>query len=228
MFLLEIFAFGTMWFWILLALFAFIVMIEIANEYITASAVTIALFIVLMFLCGNFTFTWIKENPTTLLSILGIYLVGGVVVSAIKWAFWSRDAKDHYDEIKTEYIKRNKLGIPVSAVIPPENRADFRDFLEDRVRSTKIDPEFIIPQVGKNKELVITWMAFWPWIAFWSLFSDVFRRIWIETFRAVQKVYQSFSNLMFRNALADLVIVPVEVPANDQPSSNNERDLRRS
>lgn len=213
--LYELIVFGGIWFWILVGIAAIALLAEIVNEKFTAAFVTMLAFFGIIVGFSKIDWHWFVDNKVTLFYAAGIYLVAAVVTSIVKWYFYGRDAREKYNEFRSGFLSRR--GLSDTSQIPEEHRVQWASELKEFVRyasyskgfsvhsDTVVTTEHLIPQARYHKALITGWMAWWPFVAFWSLFDDFFRRLWEVLYRLCSKGYQRISNMAFSGVEADLV-----------------------
>ena len=213
--LYELIVFGGLWFWIIAAIAFIALLIEIVNERFVAAFFTMLAFAAIIVGFSNVNWHWFVENKVTLFYAAGLYLVAAVVTSVVKWYFYGRDARENYNKFRANFL--SKRGLSDTSSIPEEHRVEWsaklRDFIATSSYSqnttiysdTIITPEHLIPQARHHKALITGWMAWWPFVAFWSLFDDFFRRLWEVIYRLCSRGYQRISNMAFSGVEADFV-----------------------
>jgi len=213
--LYELIVFGGIWFWILVGIAAIALLAEIVNEKFTAAFFTMFAFVAILVGFSKIEWHWFVDNKITLFYAIGFYLVAAVVTSIVKWYFYGRDARERYNEFRSKFLARR--GLSDTSQIPEEHRiqwlSELRNFITHSPYSggfsiysdTVITTEHLIPQARHHKALITGWMAWWPFVAFWSLFDDFFRRLWEVIYRLCSKGYQQLSNMAFRGVEADFV-----------------------
>lgn len=211
----EFLILGGIWFWMVIGVAAILLMIEIVHEKFVAAFFTLLGFAALLSCFTKIQWSWFAENQM-LLIYLGIgYLAGAVITSFVKWHFFSRDARDRYDEIKATFLRERKLAD--DGPIPDEHKNAWLRVLDNRYNNGSAyyrdenDPlknvitlAQIVPQARHNKARITGWMAWWPFVAVWSILDDFFRRVWEVLYRWCQKIFQMISNFNFRGVDQDL------------------------
>lgn len=208
----EFFILGSMVFWVFSFIFAIIMLAEVVHEKYGAAFVTFLIFCGIVFGFSNVSFSWFIEHQYYLLSLVSGYLVGAVVTSFVKWYFFVSDAKDRYNEFKYDYLRKN--GVNDSDQIPDNLKKDYQNLIASHYNlkqtwdknghlNSTVKSYELIPNVRTNKERIIGWMAYWPFVVFWSLFNDVFRRILETMYKLVSKAYQNISYLIFKDIIND-------------------------
>jgi len=210
--LFVLFTFGSLPFWLLLAVASAVIVYGLESEEFGLPVGTFIATIVLLCIGGDL----ISVLPATINypklligSIIG-YVLAGVTFGIVKWVFHSLSIKHDYEETKREWLSvRNISG----NIVPDELKTKFSDFLRNGLRWNKmklIDGKrvtviHVVPEAWDHKSLIINWMAWWPWCFFWSIFDDILR----EVFRCCQVWTHDFMNwttrLVFRNIENDFL-----------------------
>jgi len=209
----ELFTFGGVFFWVLVAVFFIAVLSQVVYEKFSIAFFTVLGFFAILFAFSGVKWSFFTENKQVLIYGGIAYLLGALITSFLKWYFYVRDARDSFDEIKENFLERNgqkgEKSIPdnlknewirhLRSKYPHKNHFEQDDFKPTPVRIAEI-----IPSAKDNKARIIGWMGYWPFVAFWSLMDDVFRRIWETMYRLVSSSYQYVSNFVFRGVAEDL------------------------
>lgn len=204
--LYELVALGSIFCWILVGLFIILVTAAAVNEKYGLGFICVLAFGAFMALFSNFKFSWFSENRELLYWGVGIYLVGALVTSVYKWYFYVRDARDLYDSRKAKFLERN--GVNPTGAIPDNLKNEWFNSIRDQYLRNysygqNVTINDVIPSVRNNKERLIGWMAYWPFVIFWSLFDDIFRRVWETLYRLCSRGYQTLANITFRGVDKD-------------------------
>lgn len=212
--LLELLTLGSFWFWLVFIGLIVILFIEVINEAWGASFMTFLGSVLFIALFTSFKFSWLQEHKPELLFGVGAYFVLGVVVALIKWHFLARDARDEYDQMKVDFFQYNDLPQNPKAVVPVEMREKWVKYVSDKkniycsAEKTATIIDRLIPKARDNKEKIVGWMAYWPFVAIYSLFHDIVRRIWESIYRWFASFFQSIANFAFRGVSEDLTFAP--------------------
>ena len=101
-----LFAFGTLWFWILVAVATVVVFAFTEYEKGWGAFLTLAATIVALHIWGELNiFKWVTANPL----MVGLYVVGYFAAGAFwgvsKWWFYVKDQREKYDEAFAAFKK---------------------------------------------------------------------------------------------------------------------------
>lgn len=211
--LLLLFAFGTMGFWVLLAL-ASCLLIGLL-EFTKSGWATFTLFatLVILYWAGNFTFHWIGEHPYLFaLYILG-YLVTGAGWAIFKWWRFVVNLVEKYNDRKSKFLKERRIR---EVVIPDEFKAEWarhvRDFY-DRYQPYTVqvlNDGIVPPDPNNHKEEIYLWITFWPWSMLWFVLDEPVRKTVRAIYRSIRNSLVRISEHAFQSTKADFSIESVE------------------
>jgi len=166
--MMELFAFGTIGFWILSAVLFVMVIISLEYEEWgggVATASFIGFFLILYFFGGKeFVMgigSYIKHNTGTIIGFGLAYLGIGLVWSFVKWYFYLLGKKDYITENNVTHI------------------------------------ENYIPKAKDNKGRIISWMSYWPFSAFWTIINDPIKRMFRFIYARFENLYDKMEKKMF-------------------------------
>lgn len=218
--MLTLFAIGTFWFWVLLAVHFCVLLALIEYEKVgwaTFSLITV--FAALHFL-GDFNVVSAAFlNPIAAAMVLGGYFVAGTAWSIVKWWFYVRRCREEYDEMKAAFLQSRAVE---GSVIPEQYKKQWKEQLEGAYRYhtsrrlTYSPAGGIIPKAGDHKGRIMTWMCYWPWSAVWTLINDPVKRLFKQIYLQIQGLLQAISNSAFRGVEDDLKEPPAPPPG-DEP-----------
>lgn len=175
--ILDLFIFGSFWFWFLSSIIFVLMIILAENETGFWPTVLMIGTIVLMHFANNgIIFSWINTNPWSFLIYVFLYFLIGVVWSFIKWYFYLANKRD---EIKEDIKNNSNI-----------------DYHLTRFDST-LDATY-------NKRNIIRWMSYWPFSLIWTLMNDPIRKMFKIIYTYFSNLYQKMSNHMFKNVKIEL------------------------
>lgn len=193
---MELFVFGTFWFWALfilanLILFAF-------TEFKSGGLATMLVVFVLCLLqwYGDIhVFTFIFENPLICV-LLGVgYFATGTAWSVVKWWFYVKQQKRLYDEVRHRFcIDKN---LDENNPIPDDFKDAFKSYC---VYNSRIE---ICPQVSNHKSDVFLWIGYWPWSMLWTILNDPITRLIKNIYHMISGFLQKISNSIFAGTERD-------------------------
>ena len=169
-----IFAFGTLYFWLLLlAAIAFIIY-SIESEWGgTGATVTMVVTFCLLYFLGEkdhvgTVFSFILDHPGMTLAMMFGYLVFGVLWSVRKWYLYVKRKKDRS-------LKSIKQGDTY-----------------DLVSKSSLD-------VAYHRGRIISWMCYWPFSLTWMLINDPIREVYKFAFEKVRRIYEGIAERAVRD-----------------------------
>lgn len=170
-----IFAFGTLYFWLLLLAAIAFVIFSIESEWGgTGATVTMTITFCLLYFLGSgphigTILSYAVNNPgTVVLSMLG-YLFIGVIWSIKKWY---------------AYVKKKKL-----KSIEKLKTGDTWSILS----KSELDLKY-------HKGRIISWMCYWPFSVLWMLVNDPIREVFNFLFEKIKGIYSRIAE----NAIKDV------------------------
>lgn len=191
----TLFAFGTFWFWGLLALETIVLLTCIEYEHGTFSTLSVVAFFTLLYFFGGFNaLQYGYQNPLKVLMYFGGYLGLGVLWSIGKWWSYTSRQREHYDEAREKFLEErgNNGGMT------DELRYEWEDYVEKYRIEYK-------PKARNHKKRLVMWATYWPWSLAWTLLDDVVKRFLNFAIRKLQRVYQAISDYSFRGTEADFL-----------------------
>ena len=171
----EIFAFGTVWFWILTAaaIIAIVAFVENDEEQNgTGATITLGIFLAGLIFLGNSEFFrgilhFIVNNPGMIIGMFVGYLALGVVWSFVKWYLFLNK--------KVAYANEHELTLKDSEI-----------------------------SYKNNKSRIITWMSYWPFSAAWTAINNPVKKAFEFLSEKLSGGYQKMSDSMLKNVKANM------------------------
>ncbi len=175
---LDIFIFGTVWFWLLCAGVFFSIVFLIEGDFTKgethgtlASFVLIGFGLVYFFLGSNEhvlnLVNYIKANPVDIVMYVGGYYLAGVIWSFIKWFFFLKfQAAKEQDKIDKGF-----------------------------------DQHFTIPKASEYKSTILAWMSYWPFSLTYTLTWKFFHNATEFIYMHVETLYNKVSNYVFADVI---------------------------
>lgn len=175
----EFFVFASFWWWFLFGAFFLLEVLFVESDKPSAATLTMIIFAVMIVLFGDVSFTWIRDNPGTIVAVIVGWFLAGTVWSVVKWYFFCLNIRDKY------------LAWSADQSTPP-SASDVRYW------AAKQDLIEFPPQAIQQKEQIITWMVYWPFSATWTLLNDPVRRLFNMIYRKISKALQEISDKVFK------------------------------
>jgi hypothetical protein len=204
--MLELFVFGTFWFWALVAAEIILLFVLVENETGVGATVSLLVFAALLQFCGNVDIIgFVRTNPLTIVAGLIAYFILGTVWGIIKWRLFCQDSLDEYEEAKAEFLRG--LGLPSGTkIIPDEHKTAWANRLQNARKY--VNGNYVsladIPQAKDHKSRILRWMSFWCVSIIWSFMHDFVTRIFNSIYRSIAEFLQRMADSMFANVREDL------------------------
>lgn len=128
--LVGVFAFGTLWFWVLLAALTILMIGLTENEKGLWATVSIVGTLLLLQWLGDIkVFTFTRDNLLWAVLYFAGYVLIGTAWTVCKWWFYVRNERARYDELKAGYVK-NHLGDARSKTDPGQDKERWKEMLK--------------------------------------------------------------------------------------------------
>ena len=171
--MLEIFALGTIWFWMLCGAAFVIITAFVEAGYPGRATWAVILFFALVHFLGGLKFVnWVIENPGVFFSTIAVYFVVGTIYCLIKWYFFLLNKKDEYkknDEVKKSRTHYGNAELPLKP-------SDYRYEL-------------------------VGWIIYWPFSCVWTIINDPVKRIATSIYLQIEGILQKMSDNVFKDVL---------------------------
>lgn len=168
---MAIFAFGTIFFWLLIVLTVILMTAFVEKEDQTGTGATITFLVSMALMCflGNLEafkslLNYVTENPGTIIGLGLLYIVLGVVWSFFKWYFYLSAIREEYKNSSYE-VEKSLISINSSS----------------------------------NKTRVLVWMSYWPLSTIWTIINDPIRKMYKHILYKLSGFYQNISDRMFKD-----------------------------
>ncbi len=179
--------FGVMFFsgWlttIFSIIFVLALIIEVANEKYVLGYVSLFGYSLALAIFTNinpFAYAW--HNPWDAAGFVFGYFAIGAIYSIIKYRPWLSEIMERVREIKLEFIKLNSLNIEATEAIPAELTKAWQQYLANNIGYTDYNRIKSGFGPGSQKELILNWIAFWPFSAVGLLIAEPLEKLvnWI-------------------------------------------------
>jgi len=178
------------WFWSLAIIEFCLLTWFVEEELVAASVISLILFVVgIWWLADIPVWTWIRDNPLTLMKYFIAYIVLGVGWSFWKYFFMLKESR----RIIKEHLKKYEN-------IPPEERAPWKEYLS---RVTSYNSGISGTFEDSTKSLTF-WAVFWVPSMVWTILNDPIRKLFNFIIHDLFiGVYQKMYNKMVGELLKD-------------------------
>lgn len=188
----ALFAFGTIWFWTLIAIASFVLMATIEHEKGWLATFTIIGTLLLVhYGMDKQLFGSMFAHPLITGScVLGYFLVGAAW-GVVKWWFFVKSQREAYDEARKLFAEHRSK----PKVQPPE-----RDWNYYTSAGGYCGIYFNYKPKPKDfKSRIMMWMTYWPWSMVWTVINDPIRK----AFRAIFTYVSSTLNRISESGFSD-------------------------
>lgn len=147
---------------------------------------------------------FVKDNTVASLGYVGLYVVGGVAWSFVKWFSYLRNYRDQFRDYKTKFLTGQGLPLTTS-IVEPTLLKTFKDWLGSDYHWRRGDVNLLglqnleRPRARNNKGRIVAWCSYWPLSAIGTVLNDPVRRFFTWLFNAFSSLYQRMSDYVFRN-----------------------------
>ncbi len=201
--MIELLAFGTLWFWLFLGL-TFALMVALTEYEKPGWALTsiVAGLVLLNWANNGSVLSWIIHHPIYVAGGFVGYFVIGVLNARYKWGKLVYQCRQKLDDLVSEFLKERKLeGKTIPAELEDEWADHFSHFKSHNYYDVSSGtPTAEKPLLKTHKALVTTWIAYWPWSVFWTLLNDPIRWAVEEIVNAIKGWFQGVADDAFKDA----------------------------
>lgn len=183
------------WFWITLVAVVALIICEATESPIAATITVVAGVLALQFIGGIDLWTYLKENPLNIIKMVGLYFGIGAGWCVTKWWLYALNRRDGYREQKRKFCKSYKLN---DGIIPDDMKNAFRNSFHPHCLRDDYPPK-----VGKHKERIVRWIAYWPSSVIWTIINDFVQRIAKSIYNLISSTLQRISDKVFEKDLVE-------------------------
>lgn len=195
--------FGGFWFWLSVAVASIVLIRVIEEDDALPGFIVLAVTAVIFMVFGNFMLgvvNYIYHNPLILLGGVAIYLLAGLLYSVYRWWRYLIKKRKEFDQNKVEWIRREKQRRDHAK--EQYNPEDILAAWKKNVADNSLLQQYI-PRLSRNKERITCWMTFWPWSLFWYMFRKLFIEIWNNIYKLFQGMFRRIRNSVFKDILSE-------------------------
>jgi hypothetical protein len=195
---MELFAVGSIGFWLLLLVETVLLVALIERNKGAFATLSLAATLLLLHFLGDLNvYGFVVQHPLTLLAGVAGYFAAGTCWSVAKWWLYVRDQRSRYDELRYDFCQEHRL----DGTIPEELQPRWLEVLAAaNANGRKVE---VRPQARRHKGQVLTWMTYWPWSLVWTVINDPVRKAFLEIYRHMHDHLQAISDRAFRGVEAD-------------------------
>lgn len=187
--MLELFAFGTFWFWTLLVAEIVLLFVFTENENGVAATISICVFAGLLQWAGGVDIIgFITLSPVKFFTICLCYFLAGAVWGVAKWWLYVGNVIERTEEHRDYWFKSRGYTYP-----PTPGSSEAEEWKEERRRKG-----LKRPLIRNHKADFMRWMTFW-WISLiWSIFADFIKGICKQIYKKLATFLQAMADNMWR------------------------------
>lgn len=195
--MVEIFLYGTAWFWALVALE--LVLLFVFTEYengIGAFVSLLAFGAALQFLGDVDIIGYFRNNPYQLGAFLVAYTLLGIGWLTFKWTLFSKQKLAEHDELFFEFLDEHHLPHDTK-LLPEDLKAEWthivlgtRDYYTKRTIADT-------PLIRHHKAKAIRWASLWPFSMSIFFLKDMIREFFTAVYNRIAGFLQRIADNIF-------------------------------
>ena len=197
--MVELFAIGAFWFWVLLI--AEITLLLIFSEYDNGIGATISLVVFLGFLqwVGSVDLVLaVKHNWLALLGALGGYVAFGVTYMTFRWIGFVNKEVGKLDAFFATWLENHKLPADTKAEdLAPDLKLSLEKDLDHTKNWTTGQTVDESPKVKYYKAMVMRWLMMWPFSLTLYICKDMVREFFMMVYNRFAGFLQRLSDRAF-------------------------------
>lgn len=201
--LYAIFAFGTIWWFLISGAWIVAVFWCVETSSLWGSGIWTILYLVFLqiFVKVNMLDYAMRHPLHALLYVLG-YIALGFGWSFIKWWLYVNKQADNYKEKRADWLEGQKES--------RESKGQKIEGLENITLDTPVPEKFMdewkrsigygwsMPRVHENKSKISIWVIYWPVSMIWSVINDFIKRFVKTIIMKIRVIYDGITKLAFR------------------------------
>lgn len=200
--LFAFFVFGTMWFWALIILFIMFEMAFVVNERSTESFILFIAFVLLLVLFGDFQpWIYLKANPIMALVFAGGYVVSGCLTAFLKWIMFNKRIIKKYNNLRDKFMIAN--GLAAHSHIPESLKDSWKSKLHASWDNTELKNAIFPLLIKDYKSNFVYWASYWPFVLFWTVFEQLFIKLWENLMLFCSGMFNKASAWIWRGVKSD-------------------------
>lgn len=212
--LFELVALGGIIFWILTGAVVAALVAAVDRDEPTLATFLVAGTLVFLALFTTFNpFLWMWANSGLLLLLAAAYVLIGVGWTVVKWYFFNLNIASKLRAVRDEWLKKNPRyrGYEGTRHLNADHKTmdgeepvetlehyEWR-FVRDHREIVGYDVDSLPLKVTKHKSRIMTWLAYWPFSAAWTLLNDPLRHLYNFLYERIGGSLQAISNRVFRD-----------------------------
>ena len=190
----ALFAFGTLWFWMLVSFECILLFVFIDSENGIGATVSIFTFAALLHFFGDIdVVNFFVEHPIRAGVAIVSYFLIGTVCATLKWWLYVRNKIEESIGVRDRWLERHGYSWPLET---DKQKSEWVTYKENESR-------FSPPKISDHKSDFTRWIAFWWIVMLWSVFDDLVKGICKEIYRRVSTMLQTMADNMWKRAGID-------------------------
>ena len=197
-----ILALGSIWWYLVTGIAVILLIIAIEKEsFIACSLSTVIYMTFLQWLFHVNIIGWSIDHPFKLLLYILGYFIIGILWSFVKWWLRVSERVDNHiknkADIKINYLKRRLSNEVITTNTPvPDN-------LKEDWKQHQSCCNYIPEKASDHKNLIATWITYWPFSLLWSLLHDFIKQVMKRVVTMLQGIYDGITRRIERNIKED-------------------------
>lgn len=229
---MEWVAFGTLGFWLALAVVTVVAIAFLEFERNFFAFVSVLATFAFLHLVGAWdVIGFVKNNQWAFALYLAGYFAAGAVWSLMKWKLFVNRSIELYNESRSKFTEQR--GLSADAEFTPQQKVDWLnqitgyhshnaafDIYETINFKHASTDASAAAMVDNCKGRILAWISYWPWSLLWTVVDDPLRKI-------CRKIYQSLKGLYVGIAKALLEIVRKDLPTSIEEEAVRAEERRK-
>lgn len=195
--MLEIFAVGSFWFWMLILAEFSLLLVFTEYENGIAATISIAAFLAaLQFLGGVPVFQFILAKPWLLAIFIAPYLAIALGWLTFMWRRFCNKKYAEHEEMLADFVEKH--GLPEGTKdLPMQYRPEWVRLVEATRDYTTKQTIADTPKIRHHKARAGRWFLLWPFSMALFFFKDMALEVWNHVYTGVAKFLQKVADAIF-------------------------------
>jgi hypothetical protein len=195
-------ALGSIWWYFVTGIIVIFLIIFIEKENLFACLINTVIYMIFLQWVSHINIIgWSIDHPFKLLLYILGYFVIGILWSFVKWWFRVSERVDNHIKEKTNirvnYLKKRLFteAVTIDTAIPVNLKDDW-------IRHQSCC-NYIPEKASEHKNLIATWITYWPFSLLWSLLHDFIKQVMKKIVTMLQGVYDGITHKIEKNLKED-------------------------
>lgn len=219
--MMELFAYGTIGFWGLLAAEILLLLVfENFKQGIAATISVVAYLGFLQYFAKVDVLTYAMTHWYFVAVLAGVYLVFGVGWGVFMWRRLVIQRLEKYNDLYQQYLI--DIGLPTDTkVLPEDKRQGWVRVVEGTKNYNTRETVADTPQVRHYKAEVIRWMTLWVFSLMLYMFKDLVADLFKKIYRRIASFLQRIADDLWpKGDIAENLKVPASTTTNQNTGRN--------